>query len=64
MVNGVLITRLKSMPRAINATTKEIGWELQPALKVCITTGLTKKEMERAGITIRHAITKIVNRRK
>ncbi len=52
------------MPRAINATAKDIGWELQPALKVCITTGLTKKEIERAGITIRHAITKIVNRRK
>ena len=37
---------------------------MQPALKVCVTTGLTKKEIERAGITIRHAITKIVKQRK
>ena len=52
------------MPRAINATTKELGWELQPALKVCITSGLSKKEVERAGITIRHAVTKVVNKRR
>ncbi|MCJ1344689.1 serine palmitoyltransferase component [Peltigera leucophlebia] len=64
LANGVLITRLHSMPRAINATPKDIGWELQPALKVCITSGLTKKETERAGTIIRHAITKIVNKRK
>lgn len=64
LANGVLITRLHSMPRAINATPKDIGWELQPALKVCITSGLTKKETERAGAIIRHAITKIVNKRK
>ena len=62
LANGVLITRLKSMPRALAA--KEPGAELQPALKVCITTGLSKKEIERAGITIRHAITKVVNKRK
>ncbi|CAF9920186.1 MAG: serine palmitoyltransferase component [Heterodermia speciosa] len=64
LVNGVLITRLKSMPRAINVTAKDIGWELQPALKVCITSGLSKREIEKAGITIRHAITKVVNKRK
>ncbi|CAD6590739.1 MAG: serine palmitoyltransferase component [Alectoria sarmentosa] len=64
LANGVLITRLKSMPRAINATSKDVGWELQPALKVCVTSGLSKKEIERAGITIRHAITKIVNKRR
>lgn len=61
MANGVLITRLKSMPRG---NPKEVVWEPQPALKVCITTGLTRKEIERAGITIRHAITKVVSKRK
>ncbi|KAL8797548.1 MAG: hypothetical protein Q9195_000365 [Heterodermia aff. obscurata] len=64
LVNGVLITRLKSMPRAVNVTAKDIGWELQPALKVCITSGLSKREIEKAGITIRHAITKVVSKRK
>lgn len=64
LANGVLITRVKSMPRPINATAKDIGWELQPALKVCITSGLSKKEVERAGVTIRHAITKVVSRRR
>jgi len=64
LANGVLITRLKSMPRAIFATAKDTGWELQPALKVCITSGLSKKEIERAGIVIRHAITKVVNKKR
>ena len=64
LANGVMITRVKSMPRAINATTKDIGWELQPALKVCITSGLSRKEIERAGITIRHAVTKIMTRKR
>ena len=52
------------MPRPINATAKDIGWELQPALKVCITSGLSKKEIERAGIAIRHAITKVMNKKR
>ncbi|KAI9778488.1 MAG: serine palmitoyltransferase component [Candelina submexicana] len=64
LTNGVLITRLKSMPRALHTTAKQAEWELQPALKVCITIGLTRKEIERAGTTIRHAITKMVNRRR
>ena len=64
MTNGVLITRVKSMPRPVNATTKDIGWELQPALKVCVTCGLTRKEIEKAGITIRHAVTKVVTKRR
>ncbi|MCJ1461901.1 serine palmitoyltransferase component [Pseudocyphellaria aurata] len=33
LANGVLITRLKSMPRATHATPKDAGWEPQPALK-------------------------------
>ena len=52
------------MPRPIHATPKDIGWEPQPALKVCITTGLSRKEVERAGITIRHAVTKVINKRR
>ncbi|RQM08338.1 hypothetical protein DH86_00003818, partial [Scytalidium sp. 3C] len=61
--NGVLITRLKSMPVAVNSTGKEVGWKLQPALKVCVTTGLSKKEIEKAGTVIRHAITKVLTRK-
>ena len=57
----MLITRLKSMPVAPNST-KVVDWKLQPALKVCITTGLSKKEIERAGVTIRHAIARVLTR--
>ncbi|KAL8936865.1 MAG: hypothetical protein Q9216_004708 [Gyalolechia sp. 2 TL-2023] len=64
LTNGVMMTRLKSMPRAMHVTAKEIGWELQPALKVCITTGLTRKETERTGTVIRHAITKVMKARR
>ncbi|TVY90367.1 Serine palmitoyltransferase [Lachnellula willkommii] len=63
LANGVLITRLKSMPVAPGANGKDEQWKLQPALKVCITTGLSKKEIEKAGITIRHAITKVLTRK-
>ncbi|KAI9797953.1 MAG: serine palmitoyltransferase component [Piccolia ochrophora] len=64
LANGVLITRLKAMPTALNAAPKDIGWQLLPALKVCVTTGLSRKEIEKAGITIRHAITKVISKRK
>ena len=36
---------------------------INPALKVCITSGLSKKEIEKAAITIRHAITKVMTRK-
>ncbi|CAM6001528.1 unnamed protein product [Sphagnum balticum] len=63
LANGVLITRLKSMPSGPSANGKEEDWKLQPALKVCITTGLSKKEIEKAGVTIRHAITKVLTKK-
>jgi 7-keto-8-aminopelargonate synthetase-like enzyme len=64
LANGVLITRLKSLPRPAGASSTGNHETMQPALKVCLTTGLTKKEVEKAGITIRHAITKVVKSRK
>ena len=36
----------------------------RPALKVAVTIGLNKKETEKAGITIRHAITKVMTRKR
>lgn len=38
-------------------------WPVAPALKVSVTSGLSKKDIEKAGITIRHAITKVMTRR-
>lgn len=35
-----------------------------PALKVCLTVGLSRKETERAGTTIRHAITKVLRQKR
>jgi hypothetical protein len=65
LANGVLITRLKSMPPPPGSVpSKEQGWQLQPALKVCVTTGLSKKEIEKAGVTIRHAVTKVLTKNK
>ncbi|KAE8450034.1 hypothetical protein EG329_007173 [Mollisiaceae sp. DMI_Dod_QoI] len=63
LANGVLITRLKSMPVASGSNGKDDEWKLQPAIKVCITTGLSKKEIEKAGVIIRHAITKVLTRK-
>lgn len=42
---------------------RDTTWTLQPALKVCVTSGLSKKETEKAGTTIRHAITKVMTRK-
>lgn len=62
--NGVLVTRLKSLPamQSVGAAKHE-SWAIQPAIKVCITSGLSKKEIEKAGVTIRHAITKVMTRK-
>lgn len=42
---------------------KDDTYKIQPALKVCVTSGLTRKEIEKAGIVIRHAITKVLTRK-
>ncbi|KAL9625121.1 MAG: hypothetical protein Q9160_000850 [Pyrenula sp. 1 TL-2023] len=63
LANGVLITRLKSLPTNLN-NPKEPAYQPQPALKICLTTGLSKKDVEKAGITIRHAVTKMMQRRR
>ncbi|KAF2259961.1 serine palmitoyltransferas-like protein 1 [Lojkania enalia] len=64
LANNILITRLKQMPAPLGVPERNHGWQPQPALKVCVTSGLTKKETEKAGTVIRHAITKVVARRK
>ena len=53
------------MPAAPGLQAREqSGWQPPPALKVCVTNGLTKKETEKAGVVIRHAITKVITKRK
>ncbi|KAJ8123800.1 hypothetical protein ONZ43_g327 [Nemania bipapillata] len=63
LANGVLITRLKTMPLISSLGPKDTDVNIQPALKVCITSGLSKKEIEKAGTVIRHAITKVMGRK-
>jgi serine palmitoyltransferase len=64
LANGVLVARLRPMPQILGAGAREVGWQPTPALKVCVTTGLSKKELEKAGTVIRHAITKVMTRKK
>lgn len=64
LANGVFITKLRTMPFGHTIKPKnDHGWNAQPALKVCMTTGLSKKDVEKAGTIIRHAITKVMIRR-
>lgn len=63
LLQGVLITRMKTLSPAVSGAKTDI-YTPQPALKVCLTTGLSKKEVEKAGTTIRHAITKILTRKR
>ena len=66
LANGVLVTRLKAMPIPVGASAKDLvkDWQPQPALKVCVTTGLSRKETESAGKVVRHAITSVMKGRK
>ncbi|KAK3305710.1 pyridoxal phosphate-dependent transferase [Chaetomium strumarium] len=63
LVNGVLITRLKGMPVSSHNSLKDGACIVTPALKVCVTSALSKKDVEKAGVTIRHAITKVLTRK-
>ncbi|KAI5460270.1 pyridoxal phosphate-dependent transferase [Mariannaea sp. PMI_226] len=63
LVNGVMITRTKTRPFANVIKPKDGDWFAQPSLRVCITSGLSKKDIEKAGVTIRHAITKVMTRK-
>lgn len=65
LAQGVLITRAKNLPAGVGSTgSRQEVYIPAPALKVCLTVGLSKKEVERAGITIRHVITKILTRKR
>ena len=55
---------MKGFPLGLGVNPKDAGWQPIPALKVCVTSGLTKKETEKAGVIIRHAVTKIISKRK
>ncbi|KAK4124566.1 PLP-dependent transferase [Parathielavia appendiculata] len=65
LANGVLITRLKSLPILHHSSILKDGaaHSVAPALKVCVTSALSKKDVEKAGVTIRHAITKVMTRK-
>ncbi|KAG6040768.1 hypothetical protein E4U41_007143 [Claviceps citrina] len=63
IVNNVLITKLKTRPYAHTIAARDCKWIAQPALKICITSALSKKDIEKAGTTIRHAITKVMTRK-
>ncbi|KAK5761675.1 serine palmitoyltransferase component [Elasticomyces elasticus] len=66
LANGVLVTRLRSPPMAIGTSARdaEREWRPRPGIKVCVTTGLSRKETEAAGKTVRHAITSVMKGRK
>ncbi|KAF2864170.1 serine palmitoyl CoA transferase subunit LcbA [Piedraia hortae CBS 480.64] len=66
LANGVLVTRLKAMPPALGVADKDLvrEWQPRPAIKVCVSVALTKREIERAGTVIRHAVTAVCRGRK
>ncbi len=59
----MLITRLKSMPITNHTSLKDGNYTVHPALKVCVPSALSKKDVEKAGVTIRHAVTKVMTRK-
>ncbi|TWU78064.1 serine palmitoyltransferase component [Metarhizium rileyi] len=63
LTNGVLLARLKTRPYAYAIKARDSAWVAQPALKICITSALSRKDIEKAGATIRHAIAKTMTRK-
>ncbi|KAK3485296.1 pyridoxal phosphate-dependent transferase [Neurospora hispaniola] len=63
LANNILVTRLKGAPITTHMGLKDNVYTATPALKVCVTSGLSKKETEKAGIAIRHAITKVMTKK-
>lgn len=59
----MLITRLKGMSISHHTSLKDGAHTVQPALKVCVSSALSRKDVEKAGVTIRHAITKVMTRK-
>ena len=62
LAQGVLITRTKHL--APGGTGKGEVYTPRPAVKVAVTIGLSRKETEKAGVTIRHAVTKVLTRKR
>ena len=62
----MLITRVRAMPPALGVAPRDLEkeWQATPALKVCVMNGLTKKELERAGTIVRHAVTSVMKGKK
>lgn len=66
LANGVLITKVRAMPKALGVAEKDLAkeWSAPPGLKVCVTGGLNKREVEKAGVVVRHAVTSIMKGKK
>jgi serine palmitoyltransferase len=62
LAQGVLVTRTKHL--AAGGMGKSEIFVPRPSLKVCVTIGLSRKETEKAGTVIRHAVTKIMGRKR
>ncbi|KAL6400362.1 Serine palmitoyltransferase 1 [Ilyonectria robusta] len=63
LTNGVMITRTKTRPYVHAIKPRDGSWSAQPSLRICLTSALSKKDIEKAGVTIRHAITKVMTRK-
>ncbi len=57
LANGVLVTRSRHI-------AGQERWKFYSSIKVCVTTGFTKRELEKAGMVVRSAISKVVKLRK
>jgi serine palmitoyltransferase len=62
--HNILITRLKTMPLMDGLSSRDSSkeWLPIPAIKVCATSALSQKDISKAGVSIRHAITTVMKR--
>jgi len=66
LANGVLVSRIKRIappPGSRNEATW-FGWQPTIGLRACVSTGLSRKECEKAAGVVRSAVVKIVGKRR
>ena len=64
--HNILITRLKTLPlmEGLSPRDSDKEWLPVPAIKVCATSALSQKDVDKAGVSIRHAIATVAKRQK
>lgn len=61
--HGVLLVRHKTLP-SINAKALESGVHARPSVRIAVSAGLSRKEMEKAAAVVKSSIVRVLGKRR